>query len=83
MILAVLLGVIAIIVGGVFYLMLLQPFQYINSAMYELVPESAGILDNLNTLFIWAPVFLILIPVFVYLIVKAMEERVRGEVYYP
>lgn len=81
MILAIMVAVMITIVGGMFYLMLLAPFQAIENAMANQFPESIGLLNNLNTLYVWAPVFIILIPLMVYLVIKAMEERVRGDVY--
>ena len=81
MIINIIVAVLTVIIGGMFYILLMQPFQALESAMASTYPESASILNNLNTLFLWAPIFLILIPIFVYLVIKAMEERVRGNVY--
>ena len=81
MIISIIVAVLTVIIGGMFYILLMQPFQALESAMASAYPESTSILNNLNTLFLWAPVFLILIPIFVYLVIKAMEERVRGNVY--
>ena len=81
MIISIIVAVLTVIIGGMFYILLMQPFQALESAMASAYPESTNILNNLNTLFLWAPVFLILIPIFVYLVIKAMEERVRGNVY--
>jgi len=81
MIISIIIAVLTVIIGGMFYILLMQPFQALESAMASAYPESTSILNNLNTLFLWAPVFLILIPIFVYLVIKAMEERVRGNVY--
>jgi len=81
MIISIIIAVLTVIIGGMFYILLMQPFQALESTMASMYPESTSILNNLNTLFLWAPIFLILIPIFVYLVIKAMEERVRGNVY--
>ncbi len=83
LLIAVILAIVVLFAGGLFYVIMLNPFQTILWAMANTYPEAESVLTNLNMLYLWAPVFLILIPLFVYLIVKAMEERARGEVYYP